>query len=289
MTSTTATLTLTPPLCTPGYDVTGRCFVVTGGTQGLGLGIARSLKKQGATALVVVSRNATKGQQVCHELTSDTCQCHFVQADLGEPEQAQSVIPRAVELLATSATTMISGVVNAAAITERGNLQTTTVEGFDLQFAINVRAPFLITQAAAKHMMDNKIRGSIVNISSVASHGGAPFIMAYSASKAALNNLTQNNAAELAPQGIRVNAINMGWTVTENENQLQSKAMGDNWTQQADASVPLGRILRPEDVAATVGFLLSDSSAMMTGNIMNLHPEFPLGMLSLLDDEKKGR
>ena len=80
--------------------------------------------------------------------------------------------------------------------------------------AINVRAPLLLTQALAKHMMECKIRGgSIVNISSVAAHGGAPFILAYSASKAALNCVTTNDAAELAPHGIRVNAINMGWTV----------------------------------------------------------------------------
>merc|ERR1719437_99075 len=96
----------------------------------------------------------------------------------------------------------------------------TTVEMFDKQFSVNARAPFLLTQAVAKHMIEKKARGSIVNISSVAAKGGAPFIMAYSASKAALNVLTQNNAAELAPHGIRVNSIDMGWTYTENENAL---------------------------------------------------------------------
>ena len=79
----------------------------------------------------------------------------------------------------------------------------------------------------------------------------------------------------------------MGWTVTENETNLQRQAMGDDWVVQADGGVPLGRILRPDDVAATVGYLLSDSSAMMTGNIMNLHPEYPHGMLSLASEDKR--
>ena len=75
---------------------------------------------------------------------------------------------------------LISGIVNAAAVTFRGNLMSTTAESFDIKFAINVRTPFLITQGAAKHMMENNVRGSIVNIFSVAAKGGAPFIMEYS-------------------------------------------------------------------------------------------------------------
>ena len=289
-----ATPALVPPLSSPGYKVDGRVFVVTGGTQGLGLGIAKQLEQAGAKGLVLVSRNQAKGDEVCQEranrgggATGDGGGCiwRFVAADLGDAQQAQDVISSAVALMKDVGP--ISGVVNAAAITERGNLMTTTAEGFDLQMAINVRAPFLVTQAAAKHMMEHKIRGSIVNIGSVAANGGAPFIMAYSTSKAALNTLTKNNAAELAPHGIRVNAISMGWTVTENENKLQTANVGEHWIAQADASVPLGRILRPDDVAATVGFLLSDSSALMTGSILNLHPEFPEGMLSLLAEDKR--
>jgi NAD(P)-dependent dehydrogenase (short-subunit alcohol dehydrogenase family) len=187
----------------------------------------------------------------------------------------------------------ISGVVNAAAITARGNLLTETAQGFDLQMAVNVRAPFLITQAAAQHMMEHKkvdgTLNSIVNICSVAAHGGAPFIMSYSASKSALVALTKNNAAQLAPHQIRVNAINMGWCLTDNEHALQKQQSsdGEEWSKQADQSVPLGRILRPRDVAATVAFLLSGASAMMTGSILELHPEFAEGMLSLSVDESE--
>merc|ERR1719222_1002484 len=135
-----------------------------------------------------------------------------------DPASLQKAAAQAIEVLGGH----VDGLVNAAGITDRGNLMNTTVEMFDKQFSVNTRAPFLLTQSISKHMIAKKARGAIVNISSVAAKGGAPFIMAYSASKAALNVLTSNNAAELAPHGIRVNAINMGWTYTDNENALMA-------------------------------------------------------------------
>merc|ERR1719263_2493662 len=98
-------------------------------------------------------------------------------------------------------------------------------------------------------MIEAKTRGAIVNISSIAAKGGAPFICAYSASKAALNILTANNAAELAPHGIRVNAVNMGWTYTDNENALMVAKGGPDWLAAADAGLPMKRLMRPVDVA----------------------------------------
>lgn len=265
---------LLPPLSNAHLDVTGGVFVITGGTQGLGLAAARVLKGNGAAGLVLVSR--TEKNEVCVELDGDGCCCRWIRADLSNHEEAASVIPKAVEAMKDVGT--ITGVLNAAATTGRGNLMTTTADEFDKQMALNVRAPFLITQAAANHMMG----GSIVNIASCAAHGGAPFIMAYSVSKAALVALTKNNAAELAPHGIRVNAINMGWTFTDNENTIQQRehVAGSTWLQHADAGVPLGRILRPQDVAVTICFLLSSASTMMTGSVIDLHPEFAHGLIS---------
>jgi NAD(P)-dependent dehydrogenase (short-subunit alcohol dehydrogenase family) len=276
-----------PPLSRPSCHVTGRVFVITGGTQGLGLEIARTLRRAGAKGLVLVSRNREKGVSLELELTSleltdSNCTCRFVYADLST--DAEQVIPQAIELMKNVGP--ISGVVNAAATTARGNLLSTSAQDFDTQMAINVRAPFLITQGAAKHMIETKQRGSIVNIGSCAAHGGAPFIMAYSVAKSALVTLTKNNAAELAPMGIRVNAINMGWCVTDNEDKIQ-RQRADDWVAKADASVPLGRILRPPDVAASVCYLLSDCSSMMTGSVLDLHPEFPHGMLSLKDSDSR--
>lgn len=275
-----------PALSVPSFRVEGRCFLITGGTQGLGFAIARVLKEQGAAGLALVSRSAEKGMAVCADLSDGACHCVHVPADLANPNEASGVVARAVDLLQDIGP--ISGFVNAAATSARGNLFTETVEGFDRHFALNVRAPFLITQGAASHMIARGIPGSIVNIGSCAAHGGAPFVMAYSASKGALINLTKINAAELAAKRIRVNAVNMGWCCTDHENHIQS-IRNPNWLSEADRGVPLGRILRPEDVACTVLFLLSDASLMMTGTVIDQHPEYPHDMISLADEEGKGR
>lgn len=303
---------LNPPLASSSLQVSGRSFVITGatGAKSLGLAVARHLREAGAAGLVLVSRSPSKGAEAVQELrdqaqsssssssssTSDSsCRVEYLQADLSDATEAASIIPRAVELLnknnnneATKTPVAISGVVNCAATTARGNLMTETADGFDRQMAVNVRAPFLVTQAAAKHMMQHQVRGgSIVNIISCAAYGGAPFIMAYSASKAALVALTKCHAAELAPHGIRVNGVNMGWCFTENEDALQTEQTDAQWIQRADAGVGLGRILRPQDAAVTIGFLLSDAASMTTGTVAELHPEFAHGMLSLADTDAR--
>mmetsp|Transcript_143154 Transcript_143154/g.372978 ORF Transcript_143154/g.372978 Transcript_143154/m.372978 type:complete len:379 (-) Transcript_143154:64-1200(-) len=265
-----------PPLSKPSFDLSGKHYIVTGGTQGLGLEIARQLKACGAAKIALMSRTRAKGEACAEELSSEGCQAIFVQADMADPASLEVAAAEAIEALGGH----VDGLVNAAGTTERGNLLETTVEMFNKQFDINTRAPFLLTQALAKHMVDKGIRGSIVNISSLAAKGGAPFITAYSGSKAALNIHTQNNAAELAQYGIRVNAVNMGWTLTDNENALMVAKGGDDWLKSAEPELPMRRLMRPVDVACSVCFLLSPGAEMMTGSTVDLHPDTFLGLLS---------
>lgn len=266
-----------PPLSTPSLSLTAKHFIVTGGTQGLGLEIAKQLKVLGASKLALLSRSQEKGQAVVQELTGEDCSVTYVKADMSDAESVLSSAAEAIKALDNK----VDGLINAAGITERGNLLETTIDGFNRQFDTNTRAVFFMTQAVAKHMIAEKIRGAVVNISSVAAKGGAPFISAYSASKAAVNCLTLNNATELAPHGIRVNAVNMGWTYTENENKLMlEKTGGKEWLSEVEPSLPLQRIMYPVDVACTVCFLLSPAAQMTTGHIYDLHPDTQIGMLS---------
>lgn len=274
-----------PPLSTPSFSVKGMNYIVTGGTQGLGLEIARQLKANGAAKIVIMSRTRAKGEEAVKELSGQGCTAYFVEADMSNPASVMKGADAAIAAMGGH----VDGLINAAGTTERGNLMTTTVDGFDRQFAINTRAPFLMSQAVAKTMIARKTRGAIVNIGSIAAKGGAPFIMAYSASKAAVDVLSVNNAAELAPHGIRVNAVDMGWTYTENENALMVAKGGSDWLVGADAAHPFGRLMRCVDVACTVCFLVSPASQMMTGNVLGLHADTALGMLSMKAEDSLER
>lgn len=274
-----------PPLSSPSLDLAKKHYIVTGGTQGLGLEIARQLKALGAARVALLSRSSDKGEAVAAELSSESCQAIFVKADMSDPSSVIAAAAASIEALDG----VVHGVVNAAGTTARGNLLNTTPEMFDMQFDINARGPFFLTQALAKHWIAQKSPGAVVNISSVAAKGGAPFISAYSASKAALNVITANNATELAPYGIRVNGINMGWTLTDNENDLMVKKGGEDWLKEAEPGLPLKRIMRPVDVACKVCFLLSPAAEMMTGTTLDLHPEIALGMLSTKAEDSLNR
>ena len=159
---------------------------------------------------------------------------------------------------------------NAAACTERGTLEDTTVEHWDKLMAINLRGPFLLMQDAVKVMQREGRGGSIVNILSMSAHGGTPNLTPYSVSKGALATLTRNAAHSQRKHRIRVNALNIGWMATPAEHAVQLKeGQPEDWLEAADKSTPFGRILRPSDVASMTIYLLSDLAAMMTGALID--------------------
>eukprot|EP00903_Cladosiphon_okamuranus_P011734 g11033.t1 len=260
-----------PVLSVPTFSVTGKTFLVTGGTQGMGLVISACIAKAGARAVTISARNQDTGEKAVARLAEHTpsCQFYFVPADVATEEGCSRLASEADRLMGC-----VDGLVNCAAWTARATLDTTTVDVWDRMMNTNVRGPFLLVQAVSKSMRSKERPGSIVNISSVAAHGGIPKVSTYSVSKAALNACTKMHAYELRAARIRVNAINVGWTLTDNEHKLQRVEMGsEDWIEEADKEHAMGRLLRPVDIAATVGHLLSDASAMMTGAIIDLHPE----------------
>ncbi len=248
-------------------SVTGKIFIVTGGTQGLGKEIALHLAGKDAKGIVVCGRNTKNGEASARQIMDIGCTCEFVQADLTIEEDCCKVVRVCDEKFGR-----VQGLVNAAGLTGRGTIEDTTVELWDFLFAINVRAPFILTREVVRIMKREKNGGSIVNIISDTSHGGAPYIMAYSASKGALATLTKNNAHALRSDKIRVNGINMSWTYTPHEDLVQKQmGKGDNWLEEAEAQQPFGRILRPADISYLVTYLLSDQSEMMTGSLIDLN------------------
>jgi NAD(P)-dependent dehydrogenase (short-subunit alcohol dehydrogenase family) len=240
--------------------------VVTGGTQGLGETIARTLASRGAAGLVICGRNAERGEAVAREITAQGCRTEFVQADLSSVEETRAVTARADDVFGR-----VDVLVNAAGMTDRGTIFDTSPELFDRMFAVNVRAPFFLMQEAAKIMRREKIQGTMVNILSMSAHGGQPFISAYCGSKGALATLTKNAAFSLMPWRIRVNGLNIGWMNTPGEDRIVRLYHGaqDGWLEKAEKEQPFGRLLDPAEVARAVAFLASPESGMMTGSIID--------------------
>jgi len=244
----------------------GKYAVVTGSTQGLGEATARLLAKRGAAGIVITGRDAERGNAVAKDIGSAGCKTVFVPADLAKVEDCRRIIAAADKEFGT-----LHVLVNVAALTERGSVWDTSPELFDRMTAINMRAPFFLMQDAVKLMQRQKVAGSIVNISSVASYGSVPMLTVYAASKAALNILTKNIAYSVMRHRIRVNALNLGWMDTPGEDTIQRRyhGGGGDWKAKAEAAQPFGRLLKPDEVARAIAFLASDESGMMTGAIVD--------------------
>ena len=240
----------------------GKVVLITGGSQGLGEATARLARARGASGLVLVARDGAKGERVADALTGTDCRAVFVEAELSSADACERAIAVADETFG-----VLHGVVNAAALTDRGTVWDTQVTLWDAMMAVNVRAPFLLMQGAARIMAREGVAGSMVTIGSLTGHGGQEYLTAYAVSKGALQTLTRNLAWSLMRNRIRVNLLNLGWMDTPAEDAIQRRyhGAGDDWLEKAEADQPTGRLIKPDEVARTLCFLLSEESGLMSG------------------------
>ena len=246
--------------------VDGKIALITGGTQGLGAAIARLFARANAAGIVIVGRDSDKGIKVAQDITRDSgVPVDMVTADLADMQAVSGIVPAVEKRFGR-----VDVLINAAGLTERGNLLNTTPELFDRMFAVNVRAPFFLMQDASKLMIRDEIKGSIVNIGSASSRAGQPFIAPYCASKGALATLTRNSGFALMRNQIRVNQLDIGWMNSDHERKLQAEESGDpGFIDKQAATLPFGRLLEPDEVARAVLWLASDDSGMMTGSVIH--------------------
>ncbi len=228
----------------------GRRILVTGAGKGIGRVAVAMLAAEGAEVIA-----ASRAPDDLESLAAETgCRIHAV--DLADAAAATALAEAALP---------VDALVNNAGIAELAPFVDTTAEMFDRIMAVNARAPMLVAQVVARDWIRRGVKGTIVNVSSIASLWGTPEHAAYGASKAALDSLTMTMAQELGPFGIRTNSVNPVVTLTP----MAERA----WSDPAKAGsmlarIPLRRFAQPEEVASVIAFLLSDAASMVNGAVL---------------------
>ena len=234
--------------------------VVTGAGQGIGRGIAVGLAEAGAD-VVLAARTRADLEQVAAEVEATGRRAHVVETDVMETEQLHRLVAQAV-----SAYGRLDVLVNNAGGTGPRPAMATSERMFEKALRFNVTAPFLLSQAAARAMVDTAGEGAIVNISSRSSDMVQTAFVAYGTAKAALNMMTRNLAAELAPR-VRVNAISVGGVATKG---LDVVLTDDALREQYVAGTPMGRPGQPLDIACAALYLASPAAAWVTGKVLQV-------------------
>lgn len=251
--------------------------LITGATRGIGAVTARRLVSEGAR-VAICGRSVAEGQALAAEL-GGADHALFVPADLSKPEDCAAVVDATIATFGR-----LDVLVNNAASTARGSIETTTAAEFDTMMAINLRAPFLVIQRAlptfkAQYEREG-VGGVVINIGSINAYVGLPALAAYSASKGGLNTLSRNLADGLSPWLVRVHVLNVGWTLTDGEIMVQkAEGAAENWAEEGGKTRPWGRLLKPEEIAGAIAFLASDEASVFSGVTIDLE-QFPLGRLS---------
>lgn len=248
--------------------------IVTGSTSGIGKGIALHFAQLGAK-VVISGRDYQRGCEAMERINVAARdaggQAEFYEADLTVENQCRQLVDFCARHFGR-----VDILVNNAADTSRGTVESTDARLWERIMLVNLRAPFVCMQEAAKWMKQQG-GGCVVNIGSVNAYIGEPKLFAYSVSKGGLMTMTKNAASYLSQYRIRVNQINVGWTLTEGEERVKRlEGKGEEWVAEAVATRPFGRLLYPEDVARAAAFFASRDAECVTGSVMDFE-QYPVG------------
>ncbi len=246
----------------------GKTALITGSTQGLGAGIARRFAAEGAR-VVVTGRDRARGAAVAASLGAGSS---FIAADLSRPDEVKRLAAEALAALGGN----LDILVNSAALPERSNLETFSIEHFERLFRINVLAPLLLAQGCVKALAKNT--GAIINVGSVNAYIGAPNLLVYAATKGALMTATKNLAASLRHARVRVHQLNIGWMDSDGERKIQAE-LGNppDYLDEAAKRSPSGRLITPADVAEVCVHLARPETSIFSGSVIDLD-QAPVGV-----------
>ena len=245
------------------FDLSNKVALVTGASSGIGAASAKVLAELGADVAITYLHNQAGAEKIRDQITSLGRKAIGMVADVREPDQIQAMVARVNDELGP----IDILVNNAGSLVERKKNVEMTTELWDDVINLNLTSAMLCVKAVAPSMVERK-SGTIINVVSIAAHnGGGPGAGAYSAAKAGLIALTKSQAKELAPHGVRVNAISPG-TIDTPFHQVFSTA---EMLKAAVATIPMGRLGTPEDCGKVVAFLASDAASYVVGETIEVN------------------
>ncbi len=247
---------------TLAIDLTGKRALVTGAQQGIGRGIALALAQAGADVAINYLDDAEAAAEVAAGVRGFGQRGEPIKGDVGQPEAAQALVDAAAAALGG-----LDILVNNAGVFPRVAFLDIAEADWDYVMNVNLKGGFFAAQAAARGMIARGAGGAIINLASQAIRGSSPRGVHYAASKGGVVSMTRAMALELAPHGIRVNAIAPGLTDTA---QPRYGSTEDELAEMA-AMIPVGRMAQPADIAGMAAFLASDLAAFITGQTMHVN------------------
>lgn len=250
------------------YPLENKTIIVTGSSSGIGFAIAEAAYAAGANVML----HGTREDELEARADALGSRAQWVAADLADADCATQIADATRKAFGP-----IDGLVNNAGVFPRSTIESDVMEQFDWVFHINARAPVMLAQELVRDCRANGCGGSIVNIGSINAWCGADMLLIYSMSKGALMTMTRNLGDALGEDRIRVNQLNVGWTLTEGEKKVQ-KAEGapDDWHENiSKAAAPRGHLLLPHEIANHAIFWLSEASAPVTGSVYEVE-QYPV-------------
>lgn len=241
-------------------ELQNKVAIVTGGSRGIGLAVVEAFLKEGATVVLCGSRQATADQAVAG--LKEKCpeaKVEGIWPDLTNYEDVKAAFDAVAEKYGR-----IDVLVNNAGVSESTPFANYTEEIYDRVMDLNVKGVYNCSKAASDHMVKQG-SGVILNVSSMVSRYGQPAGIAYPTSKFAVNGFTLSLARELAPKGVRVNAVAPGITETD-----MVKALPKQVIEPMINSIPMRRIGKPEDIANALVFLASEKAGYITGVVLSV-------------------
>ena len=246
--------------------------IVTGSRRGIGRAIALKLASEGYDVAVHDIEIDDHARSVEDEIRTLGRECLLIEADLAQPEAATSVVASSVDRFGR-----VDALVNNAATWSWAAFAEASEQDWDRMLAVDLKAPFLLGQEAARMMMDRGSGGAILNISSVHRARTWPNDTVYGICKSGIARLTESMAYELGPSGIRVNAIAPGYIDSRVPDPNETPIGNPDYADAVIPWTPLRRIGLPEDIAEVAAFMLSERASFVTGQCLTVDGGFLLG------------